>query len=222
MRNLLTIALVGALTIFAAACSNSGETTKTTTNTATTTNSSGAAHNDAPGTAPSAHNETANKGAAPNAAAKDEVPAAVRAAFPDAQSITTQHKDMTAAQISSVEKETSTKVADKDHHSYLAFSTSGGARKQVGAATVVEAAGKQMVIVYESRNGVPYIREVRAEGVAQAFLDGFKGKGHDDKFQIGQDLKAQGVDEAMAKAAADAVRRDAVTMQTLYGGSHSH
>ncbi len=67
-------------------------------------------------------------------------------------------------------------MADKDHHSYLAFSTSGGSRKQVGAATVVEAAGKQMVIVYESRNGVPYIREVRVEGVAQAFLDGFKGR----------------------------------------------
>ncbi len=211
---MFAIALVGALTVFAASCSNSGETTKTTTNTATTNSS---------GTASSAHNETANKGAAPNAAAtKDEVPAAVRAAFPDAQSITVQHKDMTAAQITSVEKGTSTKVADKDHHSYLAFSTSGGARKQVGAATVVEAAGKQMVIVYESRNGVPYIREVRAEGVAQAFLDGFKGKGHDDKFQIGQDLKAQGVDEATAKAAADAVRRDAVIMQTLYGGSHSH
>ncbi len=220
---MLAIALVGALTVFAAACSNSGETTKTTTNTGTTTNSSGAAHNDAPGTAPHPHDASANTGAAAhNDAAKDEVPAAVRAAFPDAQSITTQHKAITAAQISSIEKGTSTKVADNDHHSYLAFSTSGGSRKQVGAATVVEAAGKQMVIVYESRNGVPYIREVRAEGVAQAFLDGFKGKGHDDKFQIGQDLKAQGVDEATAKAAADAVRRDAVTMQTLYGGSHSH
>lgn len=215
---MIAIALAGSLAIFTAACSNSGETT---TNTATT-NSSGTAHNDAPGTAPHPHDESANAGAAHKDAAKDDVPAAVHAAFPDAQSITTQHKDLTAAQISSIEKETNTKVTDKDHHSYLAFSTSGGTRKQVGAATVVEAAGKQMVVVYESRNGVPYIREVRAEGVAQAFLDQFKGKGHDDKFQIGQDLKAQGVDEATAKAAAEAVRRDAMTMQTLYGGSHSH
>jgi hypothetical protein len=79
-----------------------------------------------------------------------------------------------------------------------------------------------MVVIYESRNGVPYIREVRAEGVPQAFLDGFKGKGHDDKFQVGGDVKANGADEATARAVAAAIRQDAVIMQTLYGGKHSH
>lgn len=217
MTKIFSIAFVGLLAIFAVACSSSGEKTATT-NSATTN----AGHNDAPGAAPHSHDESANAGAASKDAAKDDVPAAVHGAFPGAQSITTQHKDLTAEQISSIEKETNTKVTDKDHHSYLAFSTSGGTRKQVGAATVVEAGGKHMVIVYESRDGVPYIKEVRAEGLAQAFLDQFKGKGHDDKFQIGQDLRAQGVDEATAKAAAEAVRRDAMIMQTLYGGSHGH
>ena len=66
------------------------------------------------------------------------------------------------------------------------------------------------------------IREVRAEGMPQAFLDGFKGKGHDDKFQIGGDLKSGGADEATATSVSAAIRQDAVIMQTLYGGKHSH
>jgi hypothetical protein len=164
--------------------------------------------------------------AAPPAPAKEaggeDIPASVRAAFPDAQSITKQHRDITPAQIAEIEKAAGSKLDETDHHSYLAFSTSGGARKQIGAATVVEVDGKQWVVVYESRNGLPYIKEVRADGVAQAFLDQFKGKSHDDKFQIGQDLKAQGVDGAKAKETADAIHRDILTMQTLYGSAHSH
>ena len=76
-----------------------------------------------------------------------------------------------------------------------------------------------MVVVYESRNNQPYIKEVRAEGIAPAFLDQFKGKGADDKFQIGQDLKAQGVDEATAKAVATAIHVDIATMRTIYGSA---
>lgn len=208
MKKILIIALVASLAAFAAACSNSGDTG--TTNTATTNTA-------APAPAANASTESAKP-----AAASEDVPASVRAAFPDAQSITKQHKDLTAAQISTLEKETGTKLPDTDHHSYLAFSTSGGTRKQIGAATVVEANGKQMVIVYESRSGLPFIKEVRAEGLPQAFLDQFKGKGHDDKFQIGGDLKAQGADETTAKAVAAAIHVDIMTMQTLYGSAHTH
>ena len=43
-----------------------------------------------------------------------------------------------------------------------------------------------------------------------------------DKFQIGGDLKANGVDEKLAKAIAEAVRVDAMTMQTLYGAPDKH
>lgn len=213
MKKIISFALFGALATFSAACSKSDDTTtgNTTGNTSTAS---------APAT--TAANTTGAEETKSAATTTDDVPANVRAAFPDAQSITKQHKDLTSAQIASIEKETKTKVTDNDHHSYLGFSTSGGARKQIGAATVVDAAGHQMVVVYESRNGLPFIKEVRAEGVAPAFLDQFKGKGHDDKFQIGQDLKAQGVDQATASAASEAVRRDIMTMQTLYGSSHAH
>ncbi len=227
MKKLAGMVLLGALAAVATACSGGSEKGGTTTNNtnstaATTTTASPAGHTDAPGTAPHGH-ETPGAGADSHAgAANSDAPPSVRAVFPDAQSITTQHKDISASQIAEIEKETGAKIADKDHHSYLAFSTAGGTRKQVGAATVVKANGKEMVVVYESRNGVPYIREVRAEGVPQPFLDQFKGKGHDDKFQVGGDLKASGADDATARAVAAAIRQDAMIMQTLYGGKHSH
>lgn len=197
MKKIIALALAGVLAAFAAACSNQGAGAGPAANTSATKNSSST--------------DTAS-----------DAPAIVRAALSDAQSVTTQHKDLTAEQVAAIEKETGTKIKSTDHHSYLGFSTSGGARRQTGAATVVEAGGKQMVVVYESREGVPYIKEVRAEGVPQAFLNQFKGKGHDDKLQIGADLKTEGLDEATAKAAADAIRQDTRIMQALYGGAHGH
>lgn len=196
MKKLVILVLVGSVAVFAAACSNS-ETTNTTAN-------------------------TAPANAAPKTAAKDDIPPSVHAVFPDAQSITKDHKDLTPAQIASIEKEAGGKLPDTDHHAYLAFSTSGGARKQIGAASELDVNGKHVVVVYESRAGLPYIKEVRTEGLAQAFLDQFKGKGHDDKFMIGQDLKAQGVDDATAKAVATAIHVDIMTMETLYGAPHTH
>ena len=198
MKKILILALVSSLAGFAAACASSE-----TTNTKPATN-------------------TAPDSTAPKTAAPDDVPPSVHAVFPDAQSITKDHKDLTPAQITAIEKETGSKLPDTDHHAYLAFSTGGGARKQIGAASEVAANGKHVVIVYESRSGLPYIKEVRADGIAQAFLDQFKGKGHDDKFKVGQDLKAQGVDDATAKAIASAIQVDIMTMQTLYGAPHTH
>lgn len=211
MKKILIIALVALLAAFAAACSNSSDTG--TTNTATT---------NATTSSTTANANTGTAATRPAATTSEDVPASVRAALPDAQSITKQHKDLTPAQISSIEKETGSKAPDTDHHSYLAFSTSGGTRKQTGAAAVVEASGKQIIVVYESRNGLPFIKDVRGESVPQTFLDQFKGKGHDDKYQIGGDLKAQGVDEATAKAIASAIHVDIMTMQTLYGSTHAH
>jgi hypothetical protein len=196
MKKLVILVLMSSLAALAAACSTS-ETTNTTAN-------------------------TAPANSAPKTAARDDVPPSVHAVFPDAQSITKDHKDLTPTQIAEIEKETGGKLPDTDHHAYLAFSTSGGARKQIGAAVELNVGGKHVVVVYESRNGLPYIKEVRTDGVAQAFLDQFKGKGHDDKFQIGQDLKAQGVDDATAKAVASAIHVDIMTMETLYGAAHTH
>ncbi len=187
-----------------------------------------AACSTATNTAPANQTKTATNGtntaAANNAVApkKDEdTPASVKAAFPDA-SFTKQHKDIPKEQIALIEKETNAKVPDTDHHSYLAFSAAGGARKQIGAATVVEAGGKEFVIIYDNKEGRPFVKEVRGEGVPAAFLAQFAGKNHDDKFQIGGDLKANGVEEKLAKAIAEAVRVDAMTMQTLYGAPDKH
>ena len=168
---------------------------------------------------------TANTGAANTVPPKteDETPAAVKAALPDAQSFTAQHKDIPKDAIADIEKDTGAKVPDTDHHSYLAFSTAGGKRTQVGAATVVKAGGKEVVIIYENKAGSPAIKELRAEGVSPDFLKQFAGKGHDDIFSVGNDIKlAGGVDEATAKAIAEAVRIDSLTMQALYGSAHAH
>lgn len=205
--NRITVLLIAGLSIvagLAAGCSSG-----TSPNNATT----------AGNTRPAGNTNAPATNAVP---AKDETPAQIKAAFPGAQNFTTQHKDIPQNAMADIEKDTGGKVPDTDHHSYLAFSTEGGTRKQIGAATIVKAGGKDIVIVYENKGGSPYIKEVRAEGVPAEFLAQFAGKGHDDKFSVGADIKGSGVDDATAKAIALAVRIDAITMQTLYGASHSH
>lgn len=214
MKNLKILTIVGlsAIAGLAATCSQPATNTKITSN---MTTANRPATNMAVVTNSGAANTTAEKPG-------EETPASVKAAFPDANSFTKSHKDMTPEQIASIEKETNAKVPDTDHHSYLAFSTTGGARKQVGAATVVEADGKEMVVVYDNKEGRPFVKEIRADGVPAEFLTQFAGKDHDAKFQIGADLKANGVDDKLAKAIAEAVRVDAMTMQTLYGAPDKH
>lgn len=185
----------------AGACSSGSNTTttsNTTTNQAKTTNTN-----------------TATK-------TEEDAPASVKAVFPEAQSFTKQHKDIPNDAIADIEKDTGGKVPDTDHHSYLAFAMKDGKRTQIGAATLVKANNKEMVIIYENKDGMPTIKEVRADGVSAEFLKQFPGKGHDDKFMVGGDIKANGVDDATAKAIALAVRIDSLTMQALYGAAHSH
>ncbi len=79
-----------------------------------------------------------------------------------------------------------------------------------------------MVVIYENKDGSPYIKEVRADGVPAPFLAQFAGKGHDDKFTVGGDIKANGVDDATARAMVTAILVDVLTMQALYGAAHSH
>ena len=206
MKQILILSAIAAGLTFTAACSSAPETS--TTNRAATTN-----------TTTSNTATTANSG---NTEKADETPAAVKAVFSDAQSFTTQHKDIPADKIASIEKDTASKVPDKDHHSYLAFSTTGGARKQIGAATIVKVDGRDVVIVYDSKDGSPVIKEIRAEGVPATFLAQFAGKGHDNDLLLGADIKASGANEAQAKAITEAVRVDVLTMQALYGSAHTH
>jgi hypothetical protein len=79
-----------------------------------------------------------------------------------------------------------------------------------------------VVIVYDSKDGSPVIKEIRAEGRSCAFLAQFAGKGHDDDLLLGADIKASGASEAQAKAITEAVRVDVLTMQALYGAAHKH
>jgi hypothetical protein len=201
----LIITVLAFVALLAGACSSSPSNT-------TTTNSTNQA-------APT------NTNAASNATTKtdDETPAAVKAVFPDAQSFTTQHKDVPADKITSIEKDTGGKVPAKDHHSYLAFATKDGKRTQIGAATVLKADGKEVIIIYESKNGMPTIKEVRSDGVAKEFLAQFAGKNHDTRIKFGEDIKlVGGVSEGQAKAITQSVRIDVLTMEALYGAAHSH
>lgn len=195
------LALIVAIGL-AAACSTGANTTTTPAN---------------------ANQAKANTNAVNNVPAKAaDVPASVKAAMPYAQTFTTQHKDLTDAQIASIEKDTGGKVSEKDHHSYLAFSTANGARTQIGAVTVVKAAGKEIIVVYESKDGSPLIKEVKAEGLPAGFLSQFAGKGHDNDLLVGVDIKPNGAKEDQAKAITDAIRIDVLAMQALYGTAHAH
>ncbi len=212
MKKFTFLAIIGVIVIIglAGACS-SGSTQTNTTNTINnqvTTNTA----------KPANTATTAN-----TAKTDDETPAAVKAVFTDAQSFTTQHKDVPADKIASIEKDTGGKVPDKDHHSYLAFATKDGKRTQIGAATVLKADGKEVIIIYENKNGMPTIKEVRADGVAKEFLALFSGKNHDTPIKFGEDIKLVGdVSEAIAKEITQAVRIDILTMEALYGAAHSH
>lgn len=218
-NTILMVAVLSLVAGLAGACSSGATNTTTTNSTATSGNRNTTTAVNTTGANTTAPSNATTSG---NTKTEEDAPASVKAAFPDAQSFSKSHKDIPKDAIADIEKDTGAKVPDTDHHSYLAFSTTGGARKQIGAATVVEAAGKQMVIVYENKAGSPVIKEIRADGVQAAFLAQFAGKTHDDKFAVGGDIKANGVDEATAKTIAKAVQIDFLTMQTLYGAAHSH
>jgi len=204
MKILIFVTVITA-SLLSLACS--GGSTNTSPNTATA--------NKAPA------NSTAANNAAPPAKA-DEVPASVKAALPGAQTFTAMHKELTDAQIASIEKDTGGKVTEKDHHSYPGFSTVNGTKTQLGSVTIVKAAGKEILVVYENKEGSPSIKEIKAEGVPAGFLSQFAGKGHDDDLLLGADIKANGANDDVAKAITDAVRIDVLSMQALYGKAHTH
>lgn len=213
MNRITLMTITGAaavLSAFAVGCST-GSVANNTGQGATRPAANANAGNANPAPANSAHSQPG-----------DETPAQVKSALPEAQSFTTQHKDVPQIAIADIEKDTGGKVPDKDHHSYLAFSSAGGTRKQIGAATVVKADGKELVIVYENKDGSPYIKEVKTDGVPAPFLAQFAGKGHDDKFAFGTEIKANGLDEAAAKSITTAIKVDVLTMQALYGKAHTH
>ena len=212
MNKLFTLALLGTLAAFSAACAG-GSNTNAPTAPATTANTN----------QPVNMASTTNTNANGSHSTEGDIPASVRAALPEAQTFSMQHKDIPAGTVSEIERATGTPVRDRDHHAYLAFSTQGGARRQVGAATVISAGGQELVIVYDSRDGMPVIREVRGGNLPEAFLDQFKGKDHDAAITFGNDIKAAGgLEEAKARQVTAAIKGDVLAMQALYGSAHTH
>ncbi|MBI3652706.1 MAG: hypothetical protein HY231_16915 [Acidobacteria bacterium] len=212
--------LVGVLMVaaFGAACSSQGTDKMANANTAPKTDKAKNTNTGSPAT----HSDEKS------AAAGEETPPAVKAAFPDAQSITELHKDLTAGQIATIEKESGAKLGDTDFHNYVAYGTKDGKRAQLGAATVVEVQGAdepvQLVVVYSNDIAIKSVAAVKGSGdvVAPGFLAQFIGKDHDEKFHVGEDLKYSGSHKAAAEAVAHALKRDILAMQTLYGKAHGH
>ena len=166
----ITIIGLSAVVGLAAACSS-------TANNTVTTNTKPAAANTA-ATATASNTSSANGS---HNTAGDDTPAAVKAAFPDAQSFTTQHKDI-SAKTSEIEKSAGVKPTETDHHSYLAFSSAGGTRRQIGAATVVKADGKDIVIVYESKGGMPTVKRFAPKAFPRLFWRNLPVKTMTQKF----------------------------------------
>jgi len=153
------------------------------------------------------------------------IPDSVKAVFSGAETITLQHRDLSPADITAIEKASATKWSgDKDVHVYLAIGTTQGKRAQLVAATVVEnvAGVGDLTIAYDNELKVTKVIAGRQSGDATspAFLGQFAGKGHDDPIKLGQDIRYSGTNRASATAITDAVRRVTATMQRLYGKAH--
>ena len=158
---------------------------------------------------------------------EEKTPASVKAAFPGAQTFTTQHRDLSQADIAAIEKASGTRWSgDRDFHSYLAIGTKNGKRAQLGAATVVEnvSGAGDVTIAYDNDLKITKVTASKSgsDATSTGFLGQFVGKGHDDPIKLGQDIKYSGSDRATAAGITDAVRRVTQTMQRLYGKAHSH
>jgi hypothetical protein len=172
--------------------------------------------------------ETGSDQGSSHGSSKDEIPADVKALFPDAQSIAMLHKDFNAGHVASVEKDYGLRLKETDYHTYVAYKTDGGKRSQIGAATVVDVEGAgepiQMAVAYSNDIVIKNIKPLKGSSdvASAAFLNQFIGKNHDEPFQVGKDIKYQGNNKAAAEAVALAVKRDILSMQTLYGKAHTH
>jgi len=153
------------------------------------------------------------------------IPASVKSIFSGAETITLQHRDLSPADITAIEKASAAAWSgDKDFHLYLAIGTVQGKRAQLGAATVVEnvAGAGDLTIAYDNDLKVTKVIAAQqgSDTTSSAFRGQFAGKSHDDPIQLGQDIRYSGSNRAAAAAITDAVRRVTATMQRLYGKAH--
>jgi len=160
--------------------------------------------------------------------ATDEgIPESVRIAFPAAQTLTEQHRDLSSADIAAIEKASGTRwTGHRDFHTYLAIGTKDGRRAQLGAATIVEdvSGAGDVTIAYDNELKITKVTTSKSgsDATSPPFLNQFVGKGHDDLIKLGQDIKDPGLDLATAFLITAAVRRATHTMLRLYGEAHPH
>lgn len=141
----------------------------------------------------------------------DGTPAEVKAAFPDATSVTAQ---------------TTKTKSGEDFTAYVAFSMKDGKKTALGVTTVVQAEGVTYLLVVD--NNVDILRVVvaksggKAELESPAFVDQFAKKTHDDAFKIGKDVKFTGTDKAGAEKVVKALFDAETNLQAIYGRPHTH
>lgn len=144
----------------------------------------------------------------------DNIPVNVKSAlknnFPQASSFTEQH----------------TKHHDGDLHTYIAFNTASGMKTTLGVATVAEVKGAQYLLVVDNDIKIIKVSVVQSSGnsevEANAFLDQFVGKTHDDAFKLGKDIQFSGKDKAAAEAVTSSLHHAELDLQELYGKPHTH
>jgi hypothetical protein len=182
----------------------------------------------APAPAPTPASAPAENSGGHGSSDKDKIPSEVKAAFPEAQSITMLHKDLTASHVSSIQKDYGVKLKEDDYHTYVAYSTGSGKKTQLGAATLVDVEGAgepaKLLITYSNDIVIKKVSPLKGSGdvLSPAFLDQFSNKDHDQPFQLGKDIKYTGENRAAADAVTGAIKRDILSMQALYGKSHTH
>ncbi|MEW6731384.1 MAG: hypothetical protein AB1489_08615 [Acidobacteriota bacterium] len=168
-----------------------------------------------------------------NVTEKTDAPVTVKAAFPEAQSFTLEHRALSGEMIAAIEKEAQTKVParERDFHAYLARKTEPGKPTQIlGAAAILNVDGvaspiEVMVAVDSDINikKVAFVKgDTKGEIASEEFLKQFVGKGHHDKIKVGEDINFTGKDKTSAAAVAETVRRAEQTLTQLYGKAHSH
>lgn len=141
----------------------------------------------------------------------DGTPAEVKAAFPDATTITAQT--------------TKTKSGD-DFTAYVAFTMKDGKKTTQGVVTQVQAEGVTYLLVVDNNVDIIKVVVAKSSGKAElespAFLDQFAKKTHDDAFKIGKDLKFTGTDKAGAEKVVKALYDAETNLQAIYGKPHTH
>ncbi|RMG03718.1 MAG: hypothetical protein D6735_07955 [Acidobacteria bacterium] len=142
----------------------------------------------------------------------------IKSAFPEDASINLQKRKLTDEILKQAEP-----TFSPEHEAYFAFSSESGTRKQIGAATLLKIADKEIAVIYESKNGMPTISRLLSTQVPKDFLNQFISKTHDDPIKLGADIKkVGGINEQEAEQITKAIRSDVLIMQALYGKPHSH